>query len=158
MDNKQELWNEVLKELDLFISKNTDKNEIYKHAIDIMAKLLPHFNWTGLYFLDGGVLRLFDYYIGKPTEHTKINVGQGVCGTAVAENHDIIVDDVLKLDNYLACSVETRSEIVVLIRNPDNNEIIGQIDVDSDNVEAFDETDKINMQKVAERLGKVSIR
>ena len=150
---KQKIWDELLKEFDTG-SNNKTKEEIYILAIDLMDKL-PHFNWTGIYWLNNNVLELFDYYLGKPTEHTKINIGQGVCGTAVADENDIIVNDVLKLDNYLACSTETRSEIVVLIRKPYDNEIIGQIDIDSDKVGAFDEIDKINMQKLAKKLGEI---
>ena len=60
MDDKQKLWDEVLNEFDEFLLKNNVKNEIYKHAIDLMAKKLPHFNWTGLYFLNDNVLELFE--------------------------------------------------------------------------------------------------
>jgi len=67
---------------------------------------------------------------GRDTEHTRIPVGQGVCGTAVAENRDQNVADVSAIGNYLACNVFTKSELVVLIRRGDH--ILGQIDIDSD--------------------------
>ena len=91
-------------------------------------------------------------YIGKPTEHTHIQVGQGVCGVAVAEGANQIVGDVTKLDNYLACSVETRAEIVVLIRR--DVRIIGQIDIDSDLADAFTSEDESLLSRVAELLAR----
>ena len=76
-----------------------------------------------------------------------IPVGRGVCGTAVAEDANQVVTDVRQLDNYLACSVSTRSEIVVLIR--DENEILGQIDIDGHQVGQFDQTDEAMLERVA---------
>ena len=78
----------------------------------------PGYDWVGVYALHGNEL-LLDEYVGEATEHTHIPVGKGVCGTAVAENRNMVVEDVRDLENYLACSIETRSEIVVLIRNQD---------------------------------------
>ena len=89
-------------------------------------------------------------YVGAPTEHDRIPVGRGVCGTAVAEGKNQIVQDVRELSNYLACSVETRSEIVVLIRQA--GRIVGQIDVDGHEPRAFDVTDETLLNAVAERL------
>ena len=89
---------------------------------------LDGFDWCGIYRLEGGYLEL-DAFVGSETEHTRIGVGQGVCGSAVSEGKNQVVDDVSTLENYLSCSVKTRSEIVVLIRSGD--EILGQIDIDS---------------------------
>jgi GAF domain-containing protein len=90
-------------------------------------------------------------YIGKPTDHTHIPVGKGVCGVAVTEGANQIVGDVTRLDNYLACSDETRSEIVVLIRR--GTDIVGQIDIDSDLENAFTEEDDYLLSRVADLLG-----
>lgn len=99
-----------------------------------------------------GVLVLHTY-IGRPTDHTRIPVGRGVCGTAVAEGRDINVPDVHAVENYLACSVETASELVVLIRDPETGEIRGQIDLDSDRPAAFTERDEEELRAVADWLG-----
>lgn len=100
---------------------------------------LDGFDWSGVYRLEGDTLVL-DEYVGAPTDHTRIPVGKGVCGTAIAQDKDQIVDDVRGLENYLACSLETRSEAVVLIRGEDR--VLGQIDVDGHKVGrfGFDET------------------
>ena len=87
-------------------------------AVEHLAATFPSFNWVGIYVLRGDTLELGPY-IGAPTEHTRIKVGVGVCGTAVARNADMNVPDVRALDNYLACSLETASELVALVRAPD---------------------------------------
>ncbi|MCO5295878.1 MAG: hypothetical protein M9921_03385 [Fimbriimonadaceae bacterium] len=88
---------------------------------------LEGYDWSGIYRLEGDALVL-DAYVGAPTDHGRIPVGRGVCGTAVSEDRNQVVTDVRELANYLACSVSTRSEIVVLIR--DGAKILGQIDID----------------------------
>jgi GAF domain-containing protein len=89
---------------------------------------------VGIYLLEGNHLVLHNY-MGKPTEHIRIPIGKGVCGTAVEKRENQVIGDVTRLENYLACSIETRSEIVVLIE--DHGEILGQIDIDSDQQNAF---------------------
>jgi GAF domain-containing protein len=112
---------------------------------------LPHYHWVGIYWLEGDTLVLGPY-VGPPTEHTRIPVGRGVCGTAVAENANQIVEDVRLHENYLACNLETRSEIVVLIRHPETGAIIGQIDVDGTEVGAFDQSDEAFLTAIAQQI------
>jgi len=110
---------------------------------------LPGYNWSGVYRLEGETLVL-DEYVGAATDHTRIAVGVGVCGTAVKERANQVIEDVRALENYLACSLETRSEIVVLIHR--NGEILGQIDIDGHDVGAFDRSDESFLEQVAEVL------
>jgi GAF domain-containing protein len=114
-----------------------------------LLKELPHYDWCGIYRLEGDHLVL-DEFVGDPTEHTVIPVGRGVCGTAVAENRNQIIPDVRNVENYLSCDVRTRSEIVVLIRS--GNKILGQIDVDSHTVQAFSETDERGLEELSQIL------
>ena len=93
---------------------------------------------------------ILDEYVGAHTDHTHIPVGRGVCGTAVAENQNQVIEDVRELSNYLACSIQTRSEIVVLIRQGET--ILGQIDIDGHTVGAFDATDESLLEAIAELL------
>jgi L-methionine (R)-S-oxide reductase len=118
-------------------------------AVRLLAEAFPHYRWVGVYRLAGDTLVLGPY-VGAPTEHTRIPVGRGVCGTAVAEGKNQVVPDVRRLDNYLACSLETRSEVVVLIRR--SGRIMGQIDADGHEVGAFDATDEALLEAVAGRL------
>jgi putative methionine-R-sulfoxide reductase with GAF domain len=110
------------------------------------------YDWVGIYLLGGDQLILHSF-IGKPTEHLRIPVGRGVCGAAVAEDRDINVPDVTAVEDYLTCSPETRSEIVVLIKHDDR--IIGQIDIDSDTPAAFGENDERELRLIADALGEL---
>lgn len=129
-----------------------DSDSILRHAVERIHEDGAHCDWVGIYLLKDDELVLHNF-IGKPTEHTRIAVGRGVCGTAVAEGRDINVPDVTALDNYLACSTETRSEIVVLIRTGER--ILGQIDIDSDQPAAFDEEDERQLKRIADALADV---
>lgn len=111
---------------------------------------LPNYDWSGIYRLEGDTLVL-DAYVGAVTDHTRIPVGRGVCGTAVAENQNQVVDDVRELENYLACSLQTRSEIVVLIRDKEGH-VLGQIDIDGHRVGAFDSSDEGLLERLGELL------
>jgi GAF domain-containing protein len=125
---------------------------VIEAAVRGVHELSPRFHWTGIYELDAdGVLRLGPY-VGAPTEHVAIPVGTGVCGTAVAEGRDLNVPDVRTLDNYLACSLETRSELVVLIRSGER--IHAQMDIDSHEPAAFDEGTMAEVRRVADCLAR----
>lgn len=153
-DQKRDNYLSIIEQMNLHLTENkiTSPSQIYKLVVDHLAKL-SHFHWTGVYLLDSNANELIlEYYIGKPTDHTKIPVGKGICGSAVAERIDKIIADVREENNYLACSLETRSEIVVLIEDEDR--IIGQIDVDSDIVAAFDEIDRNYLRKISEIIVK----
>lgn len=119
-------------------------------AVEGVHVLDPRFHWTGVYELfPDNVLRLGPF-IGAPTDHVFIGVGQGVCGTAVAEKRNMNIPDVRRVENYLPCSTETRSELVVLIRSGET--IFAQIDIDSHEIAAFDEAAVENVQRVADWL------
>ena len=122
------------------------------HAVmAFLAANRADYHWTGVYVLDGDSLVLGPY-VGPETDHTRIPVGRGVCGTAVAENANQIVDDVRAVANYLACNLATRSEIVVLIRQPQSGAILGQIDVDGTRVKQFGAEEAAFLSAVAELL------
>lgn len=127
---------------------------ILREAVKSVKAADDRYDWVGIYLFnpDENILWLHNY-VGAPTEHARIPVGQGVCGTAVAERKNQNVPDVTQVENYLACSPETRSELVVLIRAGD--EILGQIDIDSDQVGAFTEADEREVQAVADKLAEV---
>ncbi|HWB40027.1 MAG TPA: GAF domain-containing protein [Gemmatimonadales bacterium] len=102
-----------------------------------------------LYMLHGDELVL-EAFAGRDTEHTRIPVGKGVCGTAVATGRDQNVPDVRAIENYLACNTWTRSELVVLIRR--GEKILGQIDVDSDEPDPFTPEEEAEVRRVADAL------
>lgn len=109
----------------------------------------PPYTSVYAYMLHGNELQL-EAHAGRDTEHTRIPVGTGVCGTAVAEQRDQNVPDVNALGNYLACNAFTKSELVVLIRRGDH--ILGQIDIDSDVLGGFGEREHADVKEVADAL------
>ncbi len=102
-----------------------------------------------VYMVHGDEL-LLEAHAGRDTDHVRIAVGQGVCGTAVAERRDQNVPDVAAIGNYLACNIYTKSELVVLIRRGDD--ILGQIDVDSDVPDGFGDPEHADVKEVADAL------
>jgi len=123
------------------------RNEFLLEAADVIIRHYPHYTWVGFYFLKEGKLHVGPY-IGKPTPHTVIDLDKGICGAAVSRGETIVVDDVNADPRYLACSLETKSEIVIPIRV--GGKIIGELDIDSDRRAAFSPEDKKLMEKAAE--------
>ena len=142
---------EIVSRVERMVDSDAPRDDVLREAVRILKQERDYYNWVGIYLLEGDTLVLHNY-IGKPTDHTRIAVGQGVCGTAVAERANQIVGDVTKLDNYLACSMETRAEIVVLIRRA--SEIFGQIDIDSDSENVFSDEDELLLSRVADSLAR----
>jgi L-methionine (R)-S-oxide reductase len=125
-----------------------------QQAVRLLKDGVPYYTWVGIYLLDGNELVLGPY-LGKPSPHTRIPLGRGICGAAAAEKTTIVVDDVNADPRYLACSTETKSEIVVPILQGSN--VLGEIDIDSDRRAAFRDSDRQLLEPVAallaERLG-----
>jgi GAF domain-containing protein len=107
---------------------------------------MPDYSWVGIYLLDGNELVLGPFE-GKPSPHTHIPLGRGICGAAAAEKATIIVDDVNTDPRYLACSLDTKSEIVVPIMK--GGDVLGEIDIDSDRRAAFGKADQTLLEAVA---------
>jgi len=120
-----------------------------KQAVELLKDGVPEYTWVGIYLLDGNELVLGPF-VGKPSPHTRIPLGRGVCGAAAAEKATIVVDDVNADPRYLACSVETKSEIVVPIMR--GNDVLGEIDIDSDTPAAFGARDRALLEQVAALL------
>ena len=122
--------------------------------IRTLAKQMPHYNWIGFYMLskaDRNILELGPYS-GAPTPHTRIPLDQGICGAAVSQGKTIVVDDVHADPRYLACSIETKSEIVAPIFV--HGEVAGELDIDSHDPAAFSSEDRILVEGCAAVVGK----
>jgi len=139
---------EVLATIRQQIAHETDARRAMERAVATL-KTLPDYSWVGVYLLDGNELVLGPYQ-GKPSPHTRIPLGRGICGAAAAEKATIVVDDVNADPRYLACSVDTLSEIVVPIMRGDD--VLGEIDVDSDRLAAFGQQDRQLLETVAALL------
>lgn len=122
----------------------------------LLESNVPYYNWVGFYFKNGDKDELkLGPYVGAPTDHTIIPFGKGICGQVAVSNKNFVVPDVAAQDNYIACSITVKAEIVVPIFV--NGENIGQIDIDSNTLDPFTEADERFLEfvcgKVAEMLG-----
>jgi GAF domain-containing protein len=138
---------DLIAEATRLAASDADAEAVIAKVVGRLHELHDGWDWVGVYVMRDGVLELGPF-VGEPTEHRRIEVGVGVCGTAVATGSNQRIDDVNELENYLACSVGTRSELVVLIR--DGREIVGQFDVDSDEPATFTDDDERFLERLAE--------
>jgi len=144
---------QLIVQLDALQASGAEFEAVLEAVVHGVHQLYRRFHWTGIYELfPDDVLRLGPF-IGAPTEHVFIGVGKGVCGTAVAEKRNMNIPDVSRTPNYLACSSDTRSELVVLIRNGDT--IYAQIDIDSHELAAFQEPTVAGIERVADWLARL---
>lgn len=132
-------YSEILDQVKQMADQN--ESDILKKTCQLLYDELPHYNWVGFYFMNDDEQMLeIGPYVGAETDHTRIPYGKGICGQVAESGNTFLVDDVERESNYLACSIETRSEIVVPIHR--NGKLIGQIDIDSHVVRAFGPEDE----------------
>lgn len=122
-----------------------------EHRLEAICNLLrnniDYYNWVGFYFKNGDKNELkLSAYAGEPTDHTIIPFGKGICGQVAESNSNFVVPDVKAQDNYIACSIHVKAEIVVPLFV--NGENIGQIDIDSNTVDPFTEKDEVFLEFV----------
>ncbi len=143
--------NELIKDIQGMRDEGHLSDALLRRAVRVIAESDSRFDWVGVYLLNTADEELWLHnYVGSPTDHAKIKVGEGICGTAIAERTNQNVPDVSMVENYLVCSPTVQSEMVVLIRAGDD--IFGQIDVDSDEEGAFSTDDVEAVQAVADKL------
>jgi GAF domain-containing protein len=130
-------------------AREVGRVELLRTAAEKIRAAGPPYTSVYLYMLHGDELVL-EAFAGRDTDHTRIPVGEGVCGTAVVTGKDQNVPDVRAVENYIACNTWTRSELVVLIRRGDR--ILGQIDVDSDEPDPFTPEEEAEVRRVADAL------
>ena len=130
------------------LNGTTDAASAMRRTVEIL-KGIPHYSWVGVYRLSGKELVLGPF-LGKPSPHTRIPLGRGICGAAASAKATIIVDDVNSDPRYLACSLETQSEIVVPVMR--GGEVLAEIDIDSDTPAAFGQHDRHMLETVAALL------
>ncbi len=158
------LFNIFSKILFMFSSLKTDVLKILEKELPVdnrlqeMCELLkagiPHYDWVGFYFRNGDKEELkLGPFAGEPTEHTIIPFGKGICGQVALSNQNFVVPDVSAQDNYIACSLTVKSEIVVpLFKNGEN---IGQIDIDSKSIDPFTKADEDFLEFVNAEVAKI---
>jgi GAF domain-containing protein len=147
----QHLHSEVLS-----ILQNTHKTTEEKLQVicELLKADIPHYDWVGFYFRNGDKEELkLGPYAGAPTDHTIIPFGKGICGQVAVSNANFVVPDVAAQDNYIACSITVKAEIVVPLFV--NGENIGQIDIDSNTPDPFTEADERFLEFVNQEVAKI---
>lgn len=121
----------IEKEVNQIIDKHSDRQVILQEIAELLDREVPEFNWTGFYLASETKEQMLELgpFVGEATDHTEIPYGTGICGQAAETLDTFVVQDVSKADNYLACSVDVKSEIVVPIMK--NGEFVGELDIDS---------------------------
>ena len=138
MGEKTGLHEDLRSEAEDLVASDASDEEVLNEVVRRVHEAHAVWDWSGIYLLVGDTLVLGPRT--APVDHSRIGIGEGVCGTAVSENRNQVVEDVREVENYLACSIHTRSELVVLIR--DQGTIVGEFDIDSDTVGAFTQEDE----------------
>jgi GAF domain-containing protein len=140
---------DVLDAIRSAIDPHHEPTAMMQQVVGLLQARVPAYSWVGIYLLEGDELVLGPF-VGKPSPHARIPLGRGICGAAATSKATIIVDDVSSDPRYLACSLETKSEIVVPIMN--GTEVLGEIDIDSDTPAAFGDADRQLLEQVAALL------
>ncbi len=143
--------NDVLKELEDLRDNGFLSDTLLRRVVKDVAAADDRFDWVGVYLVDSAenVLWLHNY-VGRATTHSKIPIGEGVCGTAIAEGKNTNVPDVSAVDHYIVCDRRTKSEMVVLISG--GEEIFGLINIESRTEKAFTDEDSAAVQSLADKL------
>jgi len=143
-----------IKVQDVLHHKNVLRDEKLLQICHLLRDNIDYYDWVGFYFRNGDKEELLlGPYAGEPTDHTVIPFGKGICGQVAVSNKNFVVPDVSAQDNYIACSMTVKSEIVVpLFVNGKN---IGQIDIDSEIIDAFTEADERFLESVNVEIAKL---
>lgn len=147
---------DLAKELGALADNAGDAEELMSIIVGRLQERLPHFNWVGFYMIerssDGAEpMLVLGPYVGAVTPHTRIPLNQGICGAAASSGRTVIVDDVNSDPRYLACSIETKSEIVVPVMV--RGEVVGELDIDSHTPAAFKDDDRQLVEHCARLVG-----
>ncbi|WLD24145.1 GAF domain-containing protein [Flavobacterium dauae] len=150
MMKKEQLKNTLTK----LLSTDKTNNEKLQEICVFLKENISYYDWVGFYFTDANKKELhLGPFAGLPTDHTTIQFGKGICGQVAESNKTFLVSDVMAQDNYISCNINVKSEIVVpIITNGIN---IGQIDIDSNTLNAFGKEDRELLEWLTNEIAKV---
>jgi len=152
LNNNHEEWHmdydDAKEKIKQILTKNKEKS--VQQVVDFLQSNFELYSWVGIYVVKHNMLYLGPWQGDQATEHSKIPIGQGICGAAAKTGKTEIVSDVHSDNRYLSCFISTRSEIVVPIKK--NSKTIGEIDIDSDTKDAFTKEDDLFLKEIADML------
>ncbi|WP_028289558.1 GAF domain-containing protein [Olleya sp. ITB9] len=135
-------------------NSNLSHDDKLLQICQLLETNISYYNWVGFYFKNGDKNELkLGPYVGEPTDHTIIPFGKGICGQVAVSNENFVVPDVAAQDNYIACSITVKAEIVIPIFV--NGENIGQIDIDSNTPDPFTEADERFLEFVCSKVSEL---
>lgn len=141
-------------QIEIIIDSPESKEMKMKKIVVLLDRFVPHYDWTGFYLADGENKNLIlGEYVGEPTEHKIIPFGKGICGQSAETHATTLVDDVSKANNYLACSLKVRSEIVIPILS--SKSFIGELDIDSHKKDAFSVDDRKFLEQICQKIVRI---
>jgi len=152
MTKKEELFRSLMEEIGAKLGDHSGNEAILGEICELLTRRVPYYDWVGFYLVDkeSGRQLILGPFVGEPTEHTSIPFGQGICGQAAEREGTFVVQDVTKENNYLSCSIDVRSEIVVPIFR--DGKVVGEIDIDSHTTAPFSKEDRVFLEKLAEMV------
>ncbi len=149
---------QLAEELTTLADAASNVEDLMSVLVGRLQERLPKFDWVGFYMIEKGrrpgedPVLVLGPYVGADTPHTRIPLNQGICGAAASSGQTLVVDDVKADPRYLACSVETRSEIVVPVIV--NGHVVGELDIDSHTAGAFGDEERLLVEHCAGLVGR----
>jgi len=146
---------QVIKEVDRLASSSGTAEQLMTAITELLNLKMLKYNWVGFYMIDqtgSEPMLQLGPFVGSMTPHTRIPLNQGICGAAASTGQTVVVDDVNNDSRYLACSIETKSEIVVPVFV--RGKVVGELDIDSHFAAAFTHADRELVEHCAQVLGK----
>lgn len=147
----------IRNKINQIIDSNFPNSQKLQEICTLLKNNFTHFHWVGFYFVHGNKKELkLSHFAGKPTEHTIIPFGKGICGQVALSNENFVVQDVSEQDNYISCGIDVKSEIVVPIFQEGKN--IGQIDIDSHDIAPFTKEDEDLLEFICTKVASLDVR
>ena len=147
-------FNELKSKVSDLVSNSSSLDKTLKDVCELLKYSVPYYDWVGFYFKNGEKEELkIGPYAGLATDHTIIPFGKGICGQVAVSSENLVVPDVNAQDNYIACSLNVKSEIVIPLFV--NNINIGQIDIDSNTADPFTREDERFLEFVCESVASI---
>lgn len=151
------IFEKLREEVQILLGRSELKTDIrLQQVCELLKNTVPYYDWVGFYFKNGDKEELkLGPYAGAPTDHTIIPFGKGICGQVAVSNENFVVPDVRAQNNYIACSINVRSEIVVPLFIAGQN--VGQIDIDSNTEDPFTEEDERFLEFVNKKVADILV-
>ncbi len=154
MKRMNPLW-QLVEEVEAIADSDLSSSEKLKAICSLLRNCVSHYSWVGFYLVDKAKQNelLLGSFSGEPTTHTRIPFGKGICGQAAHHKKTIVAQDISQESNYLSCSPNVKSEIVIPIFR--NDIIVGELDIDSHIVSAFTSEDEVFLQRICDIVSRI---